>query len=66
MMQAARLTACALMTGSLAGLGGCAPGEAGPEGEAAPPDYLGAEAVPLNHDLVQVRASLKAASKRPA
>lgn len=58
-MQALRRTACALMSGSLAGLAGCAPTDAAAPAETGPPpDYLGAEAARLADDLVQVKVRL--------
>jgi hypothetical protein len=61
-MEALRLTACALMSGSLAGLAGCAQTEAAAPADQGPsPDYLGAEAAQLKDDLVQVKVQLEGA-----
>lgn len=62
MMQAARLTACALMSGSLAGLSGCVGADGHePSPTARPTDFLGAAPERLGGDLVQIRASMKGA-----
>jgi hypothetical protein len=50
------------MSGSLAGLAGCAQTEAAaPADQGPPPGYLGAEAARLKDDLVQVKVQLEGA-----